>query len=98
MVGAYAGLKAGVGSMGDEYCEEICGDVCCGDKKYPVPQLGAICGLGERTNEEGPGESPACMPIETAVGTWLKVSSRMKDVSMSLTGIPETRDEPPIIR
>jgi len=52
--------------MGDEYCEEISGGARGGDMKYPV--LGAICGVGERINgelEEGPGESPVCVLIET---------------------------------
>ena len=97
IVEGYTGLKVGVGNMGDEYCEETCGDDRGGDKKYPVSQLGAICGVWERTNEEGPGESPACMPVEMAVVTWPKVSSQMKDESMTLTSISESREERPII-
>jgi hypothetical protein len=82
--------------MGDEYCEEVSGDARVADTKYPVSQLDAIRGLGERTNgelEEGPGESPICVPIETAVVAWPKVSSRTEDVSITLTGIFGKRKE-----
>jgi hypothetical protein len=57
--------------MGDEYCEEGCGDARGGDRKYPV-SLGATCGYWERINGElrdGPEEGPACKPIETTVVT-----------------------------
>ena len=70
-IGGYNGLKSGVGNMGDEYCEDVSGDVRCGDRKYPV-SLGATCEYAERTNGElwdGPEEGPACKPIETAVMT-----------------------------
>lgn len=83
-MGVKIGVKAGVGNMGDEYCEEVSEGARGGDRKYPVSRLGAIRGHGERTNgEETPGESPACMPMETAVVTWPEVSPRMEDVSMT---------------
>jgi len=62
--------------MGDEYGEEGSGDACGGDRKYPVSQLSAIRGHGERTNgepQESSGESPPC--IETAVVTKGKLSN-----------------------
>ncbi len=64
--------------MGDEYREEVSGDARGGDREYPVSRPGEIRGHGEKTNgepQEGPGESPPCMPMETAVVTWPKVSS-----------------------
>lgn len=46
-MGAKIGVRVGVGNIGDEYCEEGNGDVCDGDRKYPVSQRGAIRGRGE---------------------------------------------------